>query len=269
MKHVIVSLRHYRLLVVAGLVLALAAPAAAQNGVKSAPLVFHNQSNMAVDVEGESIEVGDPLFFAPVSVRYTWKVNAGVSTYLLDPKNNKFYATKFNFTIRTPGKMSRWNSTSRGPDGNGNFVAVFNQANLQTHLGNVVAQGQQGGGPTPQQQQAAVAKIIVAVLAHAAADKIVKDAGNNANFFQTAAVVAAVEFRNAAIRGALMDLFPRLTPRQSQGIQGLITNGIDGRLNYFNREQVIADLRRIDPDLGDAATIATFVYATYQGARKR
>jgi hypothetical protein len=270
MQHVSNHLRRYRLLVVAGLVLVLAAPAAAQQAVNSAPLVFHNQTNMALDVEGETVEVGNPMFFPPVNVKYTWRVNAGANTYLLDPKNNKIYATKFTYTIRTPGKTSRWTSTSGGADRNGNFVAVFSQANLNTHLGNVVAQiPQGGGGPTPQQQQAAVAKILVAALAHAAADKVVKDAGNNANFFQIAAVVTALEIRNAAIRSALTDLFPRLTATQASGIQGLITGGIDGRLNYANKDQVIADLRRVDPNLGDLAAVAEFTYSVYLASRKR
>jgi hypothetical protein len=261
-------LRRFRLLAVAGLMMALASPAVAQKAVPTAPLVFHNQSNMTIEVEGESIEVGLGALFQPPSVRYTWKVNAGASVYLQNPKNEKIYANKFTYKVRTPGKTSRWTSTSRGADGNGNFVTVFTQANLQTHLGNVVAQMPQAG-PTAQQQQAAVAKIIVAALAHAAADKVVKDAGNNANFLQIAAVVTALEVRNAAVRSALTDLFPRLTATQATGIQGLITGGIEGRLNYFNKNQVIADLRRIDANLGDLAVVADFTYSVYLASRKR
>jgi hypothetical protein len=279
---------HFCVVVAAGLVLASSARAQAPK-VKAAPIAFRNQSNMNLIVEGVSIIDGQgnlktlPIFNPKVAIPVkpedlfkkpaplSWTIKAGEYVYLQDG-GNKIYAVKFTAKVHASGKVSEWLWTSNGPDGNGYFTAAFTQDNLRHHLGEKVVVQQPQAGPTQEQQLNAVAKIVAAALAQALAEKVVKDAraaGREPALGEVLAVGLAKTFRDAAIKSAIQDLFPRVTPRQSGGIQGLISGAIDGRLNYQNKNQVIDDLRRIDQDLGDLAVIADFIYATHQASRKR
>ncbi len=187
-----------QVLVAAGLVLALTTSARAQaTKVQAAPIAFHNKTNMTLIVEGVSYidGLGALRTMGAVGKPLAWSFKPGENLYLQD-NGNKIYATKFTGKVHGSGKVSEWFWTSNGPDAGGYFTTMFTPDNLRHHLGEKVVVQQpppllpQPQGPTQQQQQAAVAKIFVAVLAHAAADKVVKDAGNNANFFQIAAVVS-------------------------------------------------------------------------------
>lgn len=246
--------------------LALPAAATAQApGVKSAPVAFKNSTNQTLEIVCETV-VND---FGEYPLSRAWTFKPGDFLYLTDSANQKIQAKKINYTVRTPGKTSRWNSVSPGPDANGYFVAEFSQQNLQTHLGGVVVAGFRGGnGPTQQQMENGAVKIVLACVAHAIAKQAAE--APNAGFAEFLALQLAINVRDQAIRSALNDLFPGLSPRQSSDLQRLISPATDGRLNLNNLDQqqakqrLAADLRAIDPNLANVAVIADFIFTIHQ-----
>jgi len=95
-------------LVLTVLVLPLAAPVAARAqapSVAAAPIAFRNSTNMTLTVQAESIVDG---FGMERVMTHWWTVKPGEYSYLVDPRNNRIQATRFNYKIKTPGKISRW-----------------------------------------------------------------------------------------------------------------------------------------------------------------
>ena len=123
-------------------------------------------------------------------------------------------------------------------------------------------------GPTEQQLQQAGGKVIIAALAHVAARDLAQQP--NAGPSEAFAEHLALAVRDAAIGSALGDVFPRLNARQRRDIRLLISDALDGRLNLLNQNQqnakqrLIQDLRAIDPNLADAATLADFICRVHQ-----
>jgi hypothetical protein len=255
------------------LLAALALPAAVTAqapGVKSAPVAFKNSTNMDLEIVCETV-VND---FGEYPLARVWYFKAGEFLYLTDNSEQKIPARKINYTVRTPGKSSRWNSISPGPDAQGYFVAEFTQQNLQTHLGQAAAPfafGNPpvgGNGPTQQQLENGALKMVIAILAHLAAEDAARQP--NAGFGALVFVSVALAARDEAIRSGLQDLFPALTPRQSADVRRLVIAAANGNLNLNNVDQQQAkqrlanDLRAIDPNLANVAVIADFIFAVHQ-----
>lgn len=137
------------------------------------------------------------------------------------------------------------------------------------------AAGPRGGagnpGPTQQQLEAAAGNIIVAVIADEIAKAALRDDPNS--ILNRIGAGIAFEARNGAIRGAVGNLFPQMSPLQRNDLQLLISNAIDGRLNLRNvgqdqaKVRLINDLRNIDPDMANAAIVADFIYSVYAQAQ--
>ena len=191
-----------------------------------------------------------------------------------DSASQKISAKKISYTVKTPGKSSRWHSVSSGPNADGCFVAEFSPQNLQTHLGQAVAPFAfpnpplGGNGPTQQQLENGAVKIVFAVIAHAVAEQAARQP--NAGLLEQIAVGIALAARDEAIRSAIKDFFPALTPRQSADVNRLVIAAANGALNLNNLDQqqakqrLAADLRAIDPNLANVAIVADFIYAVHQ-----
>jgi hypothetical protein len=256
-----------------GLLLALPHSLLAQ----SAPVAFKNLTDTTLDIESETITDGLGTV-TPLSLR--WTIKPRQYTFLNDQFGNKIYATKLNYRVQTPGKTSAWTCTLNRPDANGNFNVEFSQDNLNGHLGVVVANAAPfapfqptGNGPTQEQMGAAIVKIMIAAVAQ----KVAKDkaARPNPTFGEMLAEGFAKGVRDSAIDSALRDLFPRMTGRQARDVQFLISEILDGRLDYGNLDQqatkqrLVNDLRAANADLADAAVVADFVFGVYQASRRR
>jgi hypothetical protein len=263
-------------LLTASLALATGNRASAQaTGVKAAPIAFKNTTDTILTIEAETIT---NRFGLVTPITGVWTLKPGEYSWLADSNNAKIHATRFEYRVKTPGKVSYWYCVSHGPDAHGYFTVVFSRDNLRTHRGEKVVALRPAfpppqNGPTKEQLQNAGGKIVVAAVAHATARELA--AKPNAGFAEKLAESFALGLRDAAIEGAVGDLFPRLSPGQRRDVQFLISDAVDGRLKLFNlnqqaaKQRLIQDLRAIDPDMADVAVIADFIYFVHQAWQQR
>jgi hypothetical protein len=246
----------------------LTAAPVARAQVPAAPLVFHNQTGEALDIESETITTDQG---AVTPLRATWRVEPGASVYLM-LNNQKIMARKLEYKVRTGAGTSRWACTLTGADANGNFVVAFSRANLGQHVA-LVQPGApplgRAGGADEQAVQRAIAKILLAAVANAVGQQQPDNLG------EVIAQQLALRLRDEAILSAVGDLFPQLTPAQRQGVRRVLCLSLDGQLNLDNldrqaaRDRLMTQLRQANPDVGAAAEVADFIYRVHQANRGR
>jgi hypothetical protein len=191
------------------------------------------------------------LFYCsvPTPLKGQRTVKPGEYSWLGDGQMQKIYATKFTYRVTTPGQVSFWICTSAGPDVNGYFKVVFTQENLRTHLGVTAARvPPPQAGPTQEQVGRAVTKIIIAAVAHNVAKQRAQQA--DPSLVDLLAEGFAKGVRDGAIQSSLRDPFPQLSQRQASDVQFLISEILDGQLEYGNLDQQ-ATKRRLKKLLGE------------------
>ncbi len=254
-------------------------------GAKSAPIAIRNNTNTSLTVHFRSIE-NDFGTYQPMNLSMV--VPAGQYLWLVDVNNSKVFAKRYDYTVNTPGRSSQWTAALNRTDPSGYFDISFTPTNLRAHLGEqpeipdfplppLAGPGVQmpdlGGnsGPSRERTTSAAIKIAIASVTHRAAKQILDNP--NSTFAQQLAAAAVLGIRDGLIRSTLDDLFPGLTGGQKADIQLLISDAADGRLGLFTQDQQQAKSRLItlvnqrNPNAGNAAAIADFVWFVHQNRR--
>jgi hypothetical protein len=238
--------------------LLLGAPALASaqvSPVTAAPIAFKNSTPVTLVIEAESILDRQGM---ERDVKLVWKLKPGEYSYLTDQDDNRIQATRFSYKVKTTGKTSRWICRSNGPLANGTFTVEFTADNLRSHLGHVVVK--QGGlgrvakaGPSKEAIARAVLKAVGALVLHDNSKPQADD-----GILEALARELARKGRDELISSALEDLFPRSAAAERTAVLNLVVLAFDGKMPR-NRDKVLARLRRINPDMAEAAEMAEFL----------
>jgi hypothetical protein len=221
----------------------------------------------------------------------SWSVKPFVNGPL-DDLGKPLYASRFEFTITSTEGSSQWYSTAFNAAGN--LTVTVDADVFRRHLASLPGRAMPAprfvpapaspapvvrapaAGPSKEAAQRAVGKIIVAALANAAAKaKMAKPKNLGEALGQEVLRQAALRVRDAAIEGALKDVFPTRTAREIQAARLVISLELDGKLTLRNldraraKEDLLAELRRYDAGAGSAAEVADFIYDVVQAHRRR
>ena len=231
----------------------------------------------------------------------SWSVKAFVNGPL-DDLGKPLYASRFEFTITSTEGSSQWYSTAFNAAGN--LTVTVDADVFKRHLASLPGRAMPAprivmpatpaprfvpapvvpapvvrapaAGPSKEAAQRAVGKVIVAALANAAAKaKMSKPKNFGEALLQEGVRQAALRVRDAAIEGALKDVFPTRTAREIQAARLVIALELDGKLTLRNleraraKEELLAQLRRYDAGAGSAAEVADFIYDVVEAHRRR
>jgi len=151
------------------------------------------------------------------------------------------------------------------------LLAMLAIAVLLTSTGGVFARGFPPPGAPPvvrttrtdEDVGRAVLKALLAVALHDASKPDPRD-----TFGDSLARAVARAGRDAAIDSALQDLFPTARPAERAAVRNLTVLSLDGRLPR-DRDSVLAEVRRNNPDMADAVQAAEFLIRFSQAAERR
>ena len=113
--------------------------------------------------------------------------------------------------------------------------------------------------------QRAITKIVGAAIANAVVNQK-KDGG----LAESIARAAAQKLREVAIDSALEDIYPMMSMRERRTTRIVICLVLDGELSIRNlaaetaKEEILAELKRRDPDLAKEVEIADFIFDIFQ-----
>ena len=107
--------------------------------------------------------------------------------------------------------------------------------------------------PTQDDIAKAVLKALGALALHEASKPQPDD-----GIVETIARGVARQGRDDLIDSALQDLSPRSKAVERAAVRGLVVLSLDGKLDR-NRDRVLAQLRRTNPDMADAVEVAEFL----------
>jgi hypothetical protein len=252
------------------LAIAAAAPAAAQTP-KSGSVYYVNRTTAEVKLLGQSYT--DSTGRSVSTEGNSWKVKPGQGGYvMLDGR--RVVARRFEYTLETADGRSGWFATATALDKDGYFVIELTADNLAQHrrlTGAAIAAAPAGARPR-QPDADAVGRAIVKILGAGVADAI-SQPDKEDGFFETILRQAARRGRDELIESAVKDVFPDLKAAEAQSVRRVICLGLDGQLNQRNwaaataKDDLMARLRRDNPDLASAAEVADFIAKVMESRR--
>ncbi len=108
--------------------------------VATGPVVFKNTSGVALRVVARAYVNASGQ---EVSLTAEWDVGPGFFGYL-QADGNRITAQQFRYSVTTPEGTTHWYSDLGRPEGDGDFVVLFSEANYREHLAKLGPVGPDG-----------------------------------------------------------------------------------------------------------------------------
>jgi hypothetical protein len=190
-----------------------------------------------------------------------WTVRPGQSGYL-DDLGMPFRASHFELTLGTRAGSTGWHLNHLNFDAAGNLCLWVDGALLARHQARLapVARPPVVMRPNDPAVKRALGKVLGAAITHAVASE-----DDRGELGRAIAIALAARLRNELIESALTDLFPGQPERDIRAARQVICLALDGKLSRRNldrlqaRDEALAKLRAINPDMAAAASFADFV----------